>query len=427
MKIILHLTEDVARPEKFWKKSGGIYLDWGSRILMKSGGEVIELERGKARKILMENVAGKLVINAIPPGDVDYGQVVSKILLLLRDRVKEAHIFLPDPSTLSPHIKQMIAEQREEYYLTLDEATTLGKELGLSAEKAAFLSGLTYLEAMTAIESGKDLVEATTEIKERRLKHWGATKIEPPECLIFQDVLEWTKQLMDGRFRIVLTGLTGSGKTHLALSCKKYYRGPGYALSCSEFIRKAAAGPFARATEPYRELLKTLEEMAPLYLVLNEFEAAVAGEVGYKLLEWLESEKTKDISIAATTVALGSIDPQVIRPGRFDAVALMPLPSSEERIILAKEEARKLGLTKEETQKCIYKAEEMSGATPAEIIQMVKTRGEIEWNIGRERLTAYMQYIRLVKTLPHGKIFRIIETHQTTRNLYKTNLPRGLM
>jgi len=405
MRLIVHLTADPARAKRFWRRGGGAYIDLAARKIVSGDGRVLH---GKLREMLEELEAGRVVLNAIPLGDMDYSTMASRIMLRLEDAVDELHLFTPSLDDYGPQIRQLASEVLEEYHLSLEEAMEYGREKGLDEDEARLLAGLTYMEAENAIreaERGADLLEAISKVKKRRLEDCGAEEVKPPECHIFKDVIEFLKERIAPGVRILLTGMTGSGKTYLAKHLAAYFRGPAFMLSASELAKKSSGK--LGAYDLTRELLETVESMAPAYFILNEFEAAAVGEVGYKLLTWLESEKSKEIALAATTVNVFDLDPQILRPGRFDLVILLPMPDEEERMSLAEYEAERLRYPRDEIEGVKWKAAEMSGATPAEIIDMVRKRGEVEWRINREeRFRDYMRYASYVNKLPNGVVFR---------------------
>ena len=421
MRLIVHLTADPARAKRFWKKHGGAYIDLAARRVVSGDGRVLH---GRLREMLEELEAGRVVLNAIPLGDMDYSTMASRIMLRLEDVAEELHLFTPSLDDYGPQIRQLASEVLEEYHLSLEEAMEYGREKGLDEESSRLLAGLTYMEAENAVreaERGVDLLEAVSRVKRRRLEDCGAEEVKPPECRIFRDVVEFLRERIVPGARILLTGMTGSGKTYLARHLAAYFHGPAFMLSASELAKKSSGK--LGAYDLTRELLETVESMAPAYFILNEFEAAAAGEVGYKLLAWLESEKSREIALAATTVNVFDLDPQILRPGRFDLIVLLPMPDEEERMSLAEHEARRLGYPREDVERVRWKAGEMSGATPAEIIDMVRKRGEVEWRINREeRFKEYMRYASYVNRLPNGVVFR---QHRPTATLGRRTL-RGL-
>jgi len=404
---VAHLTVDPARARRFWRRVGGAYIDLAARMVVSGDGRVL---RGKLGEVLEGLEAGRVILNAIPLGDMDYSAAASKIILRLElCGVEELHLFTPSLDDYGPQIKQMVSNVLEEYYMSLEEALEYGGEKGLGELDSKLLAGLTYVEADNAVreaERGVGLLEAVTMVKKRRLEECGAEEVKPPECVIFRDVVEFLSARMAPGARILLTGMSGSGKTHLAKHLASYFHGPAFMLSASELARKGS-GKIGGAYDLTRELLGTMESMAPAYFILNEFEAAALSEAGYKLLAWLESERSRRIALAATTVNIFDIDPQMLRPGRFDLIILVPMPDEGERMALAEHEAARLGYPEDEIRRLSWRAAEMIGATPAEIIDMVRKHGETEWRINpQERFREYMRYASYVSKLPNSMVFR---------------------
>ncbi|MEM4497577.1 MAG: AAA family ATPase [Nitrososphaerota archaeon] len=413
MRLIMHITSDHERPRRFWRKSGGAYVDFYAKKAYDESGREIEAEKFKHA---LEKCAAekKIIISAIP---LDYDSPPFPAHLLFRyfDRAEEVHVFAPDAESMSPRIRQIAAEILQEEYMSLEEAMELARENNLSPETGRMLAGLTYAEAYAIISSGEaDISRLVKKAKAKRLMTWGIMQFDPPPCNVFQDVIEVLRRLVEkGDARILLTGMTGSGKTYIAKHAAAYANMPSYIMSASELAKKFF-GP-KTVYDLSAEILNAIKWSTPLYLVMNELEAALENEGLYRIIAWLEAREAP-IILAATTVKITEIDQQVIRPGRFDAVILMPLPSTEERIRIARTEAEKLGYSRSERELVAQKAAEMIGATPAEVADMVRKKGEITWNIDwLKRLDEYEKYVRYVEGLANGIVLRAMHEPEQMR------------
>ncbi len=420
MRLVIHLTEDFSRPYWFYRRLGGraAYLEFSGRFAEKAG-ERVALTPGEASQMwlkLLED-ADAAVINAVPAGDEDYVGAAGRFALMCHGRVAEVHVFTPVLEGLPKTLTQ-VGEVAEEWHLGEGEARELAEELGLSEWRA--LVGLTVTEARAVARragEGADPRRAASELKARRLSALGLSRVEDTELTIFTDVARRLRPMVEaGGFRILLTGLTGGGKTWMARHLARYHAAPGYEVSGQSLAARESSG-----STRIRELLRGLERAKPIYLVLNEFEAVARDEALYAMLEWLESEGSRGVDLAATTVALDEIDPQLIRPGRVDAVALIPLPNMAERVRLASQTAAKLGLSDHERGKVVATASRMAGATPAEITGMVERRGEHIWDAEKAeaRMRAYRELEEKVSSLPNGIVFR-----KSRKGVFSLGLPR---
>lgn len=138
----------------------------------------------------------------------------------------------------------------------------------------------------------------------------------------------------------LLTGPPGTGKTLLARACAGEAGVPFFYVSGSEFVEKYVGMGANRV----RSLFESAAKAAPSIIFIDEIDAIgkkrssgpFANEEKENTLNQLLvnmdgfDTKNKIIVIAATNLK-DSLDPALLRPGRFDRAIEINLPNFEER------------------------------------------------------------------------------------------------
>jgi len=136
---------------------------------------------------------------------------------------------------------------------------------------------------------------------------------------------------------ILLMGVSGCGKSLCIKAISSAWQIPLYRLEMVKVFSGGSGGPelaFARAC-------KTMEEMAPAILWIDEIEMGLSGEgstasdsVMSRLfaffLTWMQ-EKPPGLFVAATANRIDLLPAEMIRKGRFDQVFFVDLPTLNER------------------------------------------------------------------------------------------------
>lgn len=156
---------------------------------------------------------------------------------------------------------------------------------------------------------------------------------------------------------VLLYGAPGTGKTLLAKAVAHETNSVFIKLIGSELVRKYI-GEGARLV---RELFKLARERAPSIVFIDEadaigarrLESSTSGdrEVQRTLMQLLAEmdgfDPRGDVRIIAATNRPDIIDPAMLRPGRFDRLIEIPLPTYEGRVAILKIHMAKMNLSKD--------------------------------------------------------------------------------
>lgn len=150
---------------------------------------------------------------------------------------------------------------------------------------------------------------------------------------------------------VLIAGRPGTGKTSLAIAIAAEAKVPLVDLNGLELEGGAWVG---QGASNVRELFKTARELAPLIILMDDFDyfAGVRGESGdtrkqdhesliNQLLVELDGFETQEgVVLVATSSRPESIDEALRRPGRMDRTITLPMPNKLERETILRRSAK---------------------------------------------------------------------------------------
>ena len=176
----------------------------------------------------------------------------------------------------------------------------------------------------------------------------------------------------------LLVGPPGTGKTLLAKAVAGEANVPFFSISGSEFVEMFVGMGAAKV----RDLFKQASEKAPCIVFIDEIDAVGKkrdGRIGgndereqtlNQLLTEMDGfDGSKGVVILAATNQPDSLDPALLRPGRFDRRIPVELPDLEGRVDILKVHAKKIKLADNVDFNAIARA--ASGASGAELANIV--------------------------------------------------------
>ncbi len=177
----------------------------------------------------------------------------------------------------------------------------------------------------------------------------------------------------------LLVGPPGTGKTLLAKAVAGEANVPFFSISGSEFVEMFVG----MGASKVRDLFKQANEKAPCIVFIDEIDTIgkKRDSQGYSgndereqtlnqlLTEMDGFDASKGVVILAATNRPDSLDPALLRPGRFDRRIPVELPDLKGREEILKVHARKVRLSDDVDFNAIARA--ASGASGAELANMV--------------------------------------------------------
>ena len=176
----------------------------------------------------------------------------------------------------------------------------------------------------------------------------------------------------------LLVGPPGTGKTLLAKAVAGEANVPFFSISGSEFVEMFVGMGAAKV----RDLFKQAGEKAPCIVFIDEIDAVGKkrdGRIGgndereqtlNQLLTEMDGfDGSKGVVILAATNQPDSLDPALLRPGRFDRRIPVELPDLQGRVDILKVHATKIKLSDNVDFNAIARA--ASGASGAELANIV--------------------------------------------------------
>ena len=177
----------------------------------------------------------------------------------------------------------------------------------------------------------------------------------------------------------LLVGPPGTGKTMLAKAVAGEAHVPFFSISGSEFVEMFVGMGAAKV----RDLFKQANEKAPCIVFIDEIDtigkkrdgAGMGGNdereqtLNQLLTEMDGFDGKKGVVILAATNQPDSLDPALLRPGRFDRRIPVELPDLQGRVDILKVHAKKIKLADNVDFNAIARA--ASGASGAELANIV--------------------------------------------------------
>ena len=192
----------------------------------------------------------------------------------------------------------------------------------------------------------------------------------------------------------LLVGPPGTGKTLLAKAVAGEADVPFFSISGSEFVEMFVGMGAAKV----RDLFKQAEEKAPCIIFIDEIDAIgkKRGNGGFggndereqtlnQLLAEMDGfDGTKGIIVLAATNQPDSLDPALLRPGRFDRRVPVELPDMQGRVDILKVHAKDVKMTGNINWESIAKA--CPGASGAELANMINEAALRAVKAGRDKV-----------------------------------------
>ncbi len=195
---------------------------------------------------------------------------------------------------------------------------------------------------------------------------------------------------------ILLVGPPGTGKTMLAKAVAGESNVPFFSISGSEFVEMFVGMGAAKV----RDLFKQAAEKAPCIVFIDEIDAIgkkrESGQFGggndereqtlNQLLTEMDGfDGSKGVVILAATNRPESLDPALLRPGRFDRRIPVELPDLQGRVEILKVHAKKIKIAPNVDFQAI--ARTAAGASGAELANIVNEAALRAVRMGRKSAT----------------------------------------
>ena len=206
----------------------------------------------------------------------------------------------------------------------------------------------------------------------------------------------WMMKRMGGLPKgVLLVGPPGTGKTLLAKAVAGEAKVPFFSISGSEFVEMFVGMGAAKV----RDLFKQAGEKAPCIVFIDEIDAigkkrdtgGLGGNdereqtLNQLLAEMDGFDSSKGVVLLAATNRPESLDPALLRPGRFDRRVPVELPDLQGRIAILKVHGKRVHIDGDVDWSAIARA--TAGASGAELANIVNEGALRAVRLGRKTVT----------------------------------------
>ena len=179
---------------------------------------------------------------------------------------------------------------------------------------------------------------------------------------------------------VLLVGPPGTGKTLLAKAVAGEAKVPFFSISGSEFVEMFVGMGAAKV----RDLFKQANEKAPCIVFIDEIDAI--GKKRNQLLAEMDGfDSSKGVVLLAATNRPETLDPALLRPGRFDRRVPVELPDLQGRIAILKVHGRDVHIDGDVDWGAIARA--TAGASGAELANIINEGALRAVRQGRKTVT----------------------------------------
>lgn len=304
---------------------------------------------------------------------------------------------------------------------TPEEREKIFRDAGLNdVEKAVKMTeGMTLSEVSSVAEMAKHgtrVEEAVASIKVGKLKDYGLDLIDKSRpkiselATVSKKFMKKVLEIVDShdKVSILFVGMPGSGKTFFSEALLNSLPPPSVRLEASRIIQSSK-----RERDMGKNVLRAVEMINPYGLLIDQFDI-LSGKHGLehlvvmdKVLGWLETRRFG--VLLCTTARVEEIDPQLIRPGRFDAVVLVPLPGYEERYSILRmygvrdSLARRLAAEyKYYTPADLMNVAKLYAGSGTSLTQSQQLKPNMQYMV--KSRDAYLRLVKYVKSLSNGVV-----------------------
>ncbi len=181
---------------------------------------------------------------------------------------------------------------------------------------------------------------------------------------------------------VMMVGAPGTGKTLLAKAVATEREANFISIKGPEILSKFVG----ESEKTLREIFRKARQAAPCIIFIDEIDSIARSRDDYDntsrvnervvdtlLMEMDGLQELKNVVVLAATNRPDSIDPALMRPGRFDKVLSIPMPDAETRLAILKVHTKSMPLDKDVSLESLAEATE--NYTGAEIENLCREAG----------------------------------------------------
>lgn len=207
---------------------------------------------------------------------------------------------------------------------------------------------------------------------------------------------------------VILHGLPGSGKTFAVERLAEFLGWPTYRIDSGTI----GSSYIHETSKKIADIFDSAIENAPSIMIVDEMEAfltdrgasAVTGthhlEEVAEFLRKIPEATSKHVLIFAMTNMIDSIDPAILRRGRFDHIIEVKMPSKKDVAMLLQKEFQRLPISVDVSIEDL--AELLQGHPMSDVSYVIKEAGRLAAKTDSEYITQDI-FLTACNSLPHSE------------------------
>ncbi|GEM_PF-5459109 len=290
-----------------------------------------------------------------------------------------------------------------EYYASFVVLTAL---LTYAVERAAFLVEK-YSDIATPASAEVDV--SFSEIGGlREVKDYLRDSIIMP--LFKRDVAR--RYSIDVPRGVLLFGPPGCGKSMLLMALHTSVRDSSVYVRCGEYFTGDAQGKLSR-------LFSTARRYAPFIILLDDVERVAKGELAEALSR--EMSRLDGVVVIAATDVPHEIDPELLRPGRFEKLIYVPPPDKDDRVEIFRIHTRNVPLDPDvDIEKLAAMTERFSGADIVAVCREAALLAARESLLRKRHVPVRMgDFVSIIERVKPSVTLDMLREYERFRERYK--------
>ena len=216
---------------------------------------------------------------------------------------------------------------------------------------------------------------------------------------------------------VLIFGPPGCGKSMLLMALHSSVRDNSMYVRCGEYFVESREW----VADKLRKLFSMAKRYAPFIVLLDDVERIARGELGRILAHELEGLEGFDIIVIAATDVPHEINPELLKPGKFEKLIYIPLPNKEERLEIFRIHTRNMPLAPDvNLEKLAEMCKRFSGADIVAVCREAALVAARESLVKKKHVLVRMEdFVNVIENSRPSITFEMLREYEKFKEKYK--------